>query len=87
MPTNDNAKWEAAVLQTVKRCAEEMTRFTTDHVWACMEPGHEARDGRALGKLMRRAKSLGWIETTAEFEISSRPECHHRPVRVWRSTL
>lgn len=63
--------------------------FTTDLVWYMLKQ-HEAitpHEPRALGPRMDAAAARGWIERTEETRNSSRPECHSRPVRLWRSKL
>jgi hypothetical protein len=64
--------------------------FTTDQVWSRLERrGEEGipREPRALGALMTRAKRQGVIRPTDRTVLSCRPQCHCRPIRVWRSNV
>jgi len=74
---------KCAVVQVAKVNQE----FTTDDVWETL--GHwsiELRnDGRALGAVMRWAAKSGICTSTDNYKRSRRPECHLRPVMVWRS--
>jgi hypothetical protein len=78
-------KWRRDALATVRRCAESRSLFTTDLVWEHMES--ETHEPRAMGAVMLRAQKLGWIQPSENWELSRRPECHRRPIRVWRSRL
>jgi len=71
-----------AVLYTL---ASERQRFTTDEVWARLDPDMRTHEPRAMGAMMRQAAKAGLITATDGYEQSTRPECHARPVRVWQS--
>jgi hypothetical protein len=70
--------WKDRALIAVEQVANEKGKFTTDDVWKRIE---YPREGRAMGAVMRRSKL---IEPTSEFILSERPECHKRPLRVWK---
>ena len=80
-----DADWlhEARVV-LVKVCATHTT-FTTDDLWAKGLP--MPREPRALGAIMREAAKAGVCVATDTYARSTRPECHTRPIRVWRSLL
>lgn len=61
--------------------------FTTDEVWAALGgyPGPSER--RAMGALIRQFLLRGFIERTEVTVCSDRPECHRRPVRLWKSLI
>ena len=75
--------WCDAALDAVRRVAARNRRFTTDEVW--LELHHDTHEHRALGSVMRRARSLGLCEPTGEYVTSTRVIAHGRPVRVWRA--
>jgi hypothetical protein len=79
----------ADALRAVEHVARRRRRFTTDAVWARLrETGAVSfTEPRAMGAVMRLAQSEAcrYVEPTDEHELSKRPECHRRPVRVWRS--
>lgn len=87
------ARVERAAAPDVKRDAERAVRalalereeITSDDVWERMtllpsEP-------RMLGPIMKAAERRGEIEQTDRTVLSSLPQNHRRPVRVWRSRI
>ena len=81
--------WKAAALDVVHEIAQHRDYFTTDAVWWVLDqrdvdPPHEER---ALGAIMRRAQSQGWIEITDRTRKSVRRRCHARDLRVWKSLV
>lgn len=86
---NAEAEWMDAALKAVKLVAEHRETFTSDAIWAVLarwgvEQPHEER---ALGAVLRKAKTLGWCVTTNQTSRSVRPICHRRDLRVWRSLI
>jgi hypothetical protein len=78
--------WATAARRAVGWLALTQYTFTTDDVWHALEGRTEAtHEPRALGAVMKRVASLGYCEPTEQWQQSSRPDCHGRPVRVWRS--
>ena len=55
--------------------------FTTDLLWKTLPTPPEPR---AMGAVMTAARRDGLIRPTPNFAQSARPECHCRPVRIWR---
>ena len=86
---HDNADplWLENALTAVRYCATTHREFTTDDVWAYLiSIGQDKqREPRALGAVMRQAKTLGIIEVTDRTRVSERVVCHQNPKRVWRS--
>jgi len=83
----DNAEpaWFQSALDTVKILAERKEPFTTDDVWDLLKTRQttETHEPRAMGAVMRQAKSIGLVAPTSEYRLSRRIECHQRPIRVW----
>lgn len=78
--------WMRAALSQVRWLATVRATFTTDDVWALLtDSGVGTREPRAMGAVMRQAKAAGYVTPTTEYVKSGRPECHARPVRVWRA--
>lgn len=76
--------WLVAAQAVVRHLAETRREFTTDDVWRSLA---STREPRALGAVMRWAAAAGLVENTHQTVPSTRPECHARPVAVWRSLL
>lgn len=76
--------WLDEARQVVRRLAETHREFTTDDVWRSLP---STREPRALGAVMRWAATERIAENTHQTVPSTRPECHARPVAVWRSLL
>ena len=86
---NADPVWMGHALNGVRYCATKHREFTTDDVWAYLQAiGQDKnREPRALGAVMRQAKTLGIIEVTDRTRVSERVVCHQNPKRVWRSLL
>ena len=83
-----NDFWKETTLSIIKQLAEDMESFTTDDVWSVLDTlDVSTPEPRALGALMRRAVSYGYVEPTSTFILSTRPICHRRPIKVWKSLL
>lgn len=80
--------WLARGLEIVRRLAVsagEGSLFTSDDIWARIPQGTAStREPRMLGAIMRAAQFRKIADPTAEYQRSTRPECHGRPVRVWK---
>lgn len=81
---NADERWKAEALAAVRHLARMLPEFTTDDVWARLGDSYP-HEPRALGAVMKTAAAAGLIEPTDRIRTSHRPECHARPVRVWRS--
>ena len=77
--------FKTAAARIIDRLAKERTSFTTDDVWALLPEGCETHEPRAMGAAMRAAAKSYVIAPTDRTVNSTRPACHARPVRVWRS--
>jgi transcriptional accessory protein Tex/SPT6 len=86
---NADPQWKKAADMAIRAIAMDRPEMTTDDVWrwlheVAIEAPHEPR---ALGAAMKRAAREGIIVATDRVKQSARPECHARPVRVWKSLL
>ena len=72
-----------ALLSAVLVVAERQDELTSDDVW--IEAGVVVDEPRLMGAIMRGAQARGWIVPLDEWRLSERPECHRRPLRVWRA--
>lgn len=79
--------WRGYAELAVEYVALHRERFTTDPVWKVLESWQVPvpPEPRALGPLMKAACGWGWCEPTYETRLSVRPECHRRPIMVYRS--
>jgi hypothetical protein len=80
-----NTEWIERAYQAVRTLATKNAIFTSDDVWVAVEG--EPREPRAMGAAMRRAALDGIIVATDRTVLSLRPNCHRRPIRVWRSLV
>jgi hypothetical protein len=77
--------WKAEALDKIYDVAYEQATLTPDDIW---DAGLEKpREPRALGAVVRRAASLGFIEPTDKFVASRMKSQHRNPLRVWRSLV
>lgn len=73
----------------IRRAAHKHPELTADDVWAVRGgvPGL-ASEASALGPAMRRAVKEGVIERLpGEYENSSRPKAHQKPLPLYRSLV
>ena len=83
-------EWRDAATLAVEACALTRRHFTSDHVWQHMVEADvtaTTHEPRAMGAIMRAASNAGWCERTDVTKNSTRPQCHRRPLRVWRSLI
>ncbi len=79
-------EWIDEAIEAIRRVAQNCPEFTSDDVWDELG-GCDTHEGRAMGPVMRKAAGMGICERTERTRNSSRPVCHNRPQRVWRSLL
>jgi len=77
--------WMREAMAAVRHLATVHDEFTTDNVWACLPNDVSTHEPRAMGAVMRAAMKEGVIAPLDRYEMSARPACHCRPVRVWKS--
>jgi hypothetical protein len=79
--------WKDAAETAIGIVASRLVTFTTDDVWAYLDvlKMPPPREPRAMGAMMRQAQRNLVIVPTARWQLSKRPECHRRPLRVWLS--
>lgn len=86
--SNATDEWKEAALDAVRYVAGKRREFTTDAVWSILERSRiDTHEPRAMGAIMRVAASHGYCESTDRTRQSVRPECHARPIRIWRSLM
>ena len=80
-------EWVSEAEAIVRAIIATLPEFTTDDVWDALERRGipSPREPRALGAVIRRFALMGACENTDRVQKSRRPECHRRPVAVWRS--
>lgn len=76
--------WMESARPILRRLCERMEELTTDDLWQIAGPAPEPR---VMGALIRQAVRAKWIEKKGPYVKSRRPECHARPIPVWRSLL
>lgn len=79
--------WRRAVLETVRRVAEEQPQLTTDDVLAANPALELGREKRALGPMMLYAARDGLITPTDRYAPSSRRASNARHKRLWLSLV
>lgn len=80
--------WKEETLKIVEQLALERETFTTDDVWEMLsELDVSTHEPRAMGAIMTIAKKMRLISPTTHHILSTRPSCHSRPIRVWKSEL
>lgn len=86
---NADAKWMRQALAATRGIARVHAEFTTDRIWGRLESFGIAppTEPRAIGAVMRQAAADGICEATDRTQKSVRPDCHCRPVTVWRSLV
>lgn len=81
-------EWKKAAYNVVVYIAKHRVEFTTDAVWSLLDRiSFVTHENRAMGAIMRRAANRGVCVRTDRTTQSVRPECHRRPIRIWRSLM
>ena len=75
--------WMVRARRAVMQVALAKGVFTSDDVWAVLGDDRPP-EPRALGAVLTQLAHDLKIEPTSDYRDSDRPECHGRPVRVWR---
>jgi hypothetical protein len=84
---NADQLWALEALKVVEMLSIQRHDFTTDDVWEWMNQLHPemtTHEPRAMGAIMRKASATRLCVPTERYNKSQRPECHHRPLRVWQ---
>lgn len=81
-----NPEWIGIARNVLVKAARSVEFLTVEYLWPELE-GYGVSDRRALGPVMRWGSRNGFIEPTNQHELADRPECHRRPLRVWRSLV
>ena len=84
---NANPDWKKHAYTAIEHLARMRPQFTTDDVWQYMADRDivAPHEPRALGAIMVAAAKAGLIAPTDRYTPSARPECHRRPIKIWRS--
>jgi hypothetical protein len=84
-----SVSWSGSVEQAIYYVAQHRQLFTTDAVWAVLRSWDivAPAEPRAMGPLMKNACRWGWCVPTGDHWMSVRPECHRRPIAVYRSLV
>lgn len=73
--------WTQDARGALRLIAATGIEFTTDDLWARLPAPPEPR---AMGAIIRWGAEQGVIVDTGRARKSTRPECHARPVTIWR---
>jgi hypothetical protein len=78
----ESSAWVDTLRDMVVLVAREKEEFTSDDVWRWL--AELPSEPRILGSVMSALAKEGLIEKTGTYRKSKRPECHARPLAVWR---
>lgn len=84
---NADQLWAFEALKIVGMLSIQCHDFTTDDVWEWMNQIHPdlaTHEPRAMGAVMRKASASRLCVPTERYSKSKRPECHRRPLRIWK---
>ena len=79
--------WKRHVLDVIWGLAAFRPELTSDDVWQLLDDDLGTHEPRALGAMLKKAASEGWVTATDSYRPSARAACHARPLRVWRSLI
>lgn len=83
---NADNSWKIMALECVKQVCLTHATFTMNDVrWLSDASPIKTHDKRAMGGIMKTAKSLGWIVLTGEVIVSK--VGHKSLLQVWKSKL
>jgi hypothetical protein len=82
--------WHHCMMLSAKEIAWRKPFFDTEDIvrW-CREhhPNATTHEMRAIGPLMRNVVKQGFGEPIDEWNMSTLPQCHRRPMRAYRSLI
>lgn len=84
---NADPRWLTQAHLAIEALCRLRREFTTDDVWDYLA-AHQLDtpdEPRAIGAVMRSAARAGLIAPTDRYVNSERPDCHARPIKVWRA--
>jgi len=81
---NADEEWKIAATQALYRVALEQSTLISNDLWRYVS---KPREPRALGPLMQRGVSQGWIVATPDFKPCPSVTRHAAPARIWRSRI
>jgi hypothetical protein len=86
---NAPVDWLSAAKHAGVLVAKRRIEFTTDPIWRILELQAVAapHEPRAMGPVMDALMRAGVCMKTGRVVPSSRPECHRRPITVYKSLL
>lgn len=85
---NADITWLNEARSAVKILCKQGNDFTTDDVWDLLQGVNAfTHEPRALGAIIREMSKTGAIYSTGGYRKSIRPECHRRPLAVWRPVM
>ncbi len=82
----DTELFEAALRECETVCLLKETFSIDDIHFRLTNAGIHFENGSFLGAVMREAKKMGLCKPLQTFIPSERPERHHSPVRLWKSS-
>jgi hypothetical protein len=76
-------------ITAVHHLAARQATLTTDDVWATLTAWGAMTfpEPRAMGAVLKAARRLKYVRPSPRHELSTRPVCHRRPIRMWLSRL
>ena len=77
--------WKDVVADAIWHLVLTADTWTSDDVYDLLPKDAHTHEPRAMGAIIRRFASAGWIVSTNEYRESRRPEAHRNPKKVWRS--
>lgn len=83
-----NQEWFGRAQTIVQGLIKRGIYFTTDDVWEQLkDSGYYTSEPRALGAVIHQFAKDKQIVSTGSYRKSMRPECHRRPLAVWRPVI
>jgi len=80
-------EWKDEALEAVYKTALQMPSFIVDEVWGRLADGVDTHDLRAMGPVMKKAQSMGYIIPTERYQLTARASSHRSPRRIWESNI
>ena len=77
--------WKDVVSDAIWHLVLTAETWTSDDIYDLLPEGCVTKEPRAMGAVIRKFVTSGWIVSTGEYRESRRPEAHRNPKKVWRS--
>jgi len=84
---HSTTEYKRAASERLTWLIQNADEFTSDDIVNHLNKIGIVGNHASLGAMIKGAERAGLISATGKFIESCRPECHKRPIRIWKSNV